>query len=527
MIDGTIIDVIPDTLSGRHPGMATGYIVVYVTRAGKRMQRKVSQGQLDVIVADRGGKNGQSETRNAYIARIKSMTTTKRTGSITDFIAHGPIRDEESTLSEDGKTVVIPENHVAATIPARHDRGLLFQAPWETYADGFCEHSRRLARSLAMAGVPVHLRSVLPRHRNPVGEDRLVDQQYADLLHASIATYVGQVQMAVPSPGLLTRLVTSRYYTPDQVKYINARRVLSTVWERQSGLAADDRAALSVAGQLWVACPASKEFLIEEGLDHDKIRVVPCPYLPDDPHLGLFGRERRAGPTRFYHIGKWEPRKEQRRIILAFLLAFRPGHAMLLLKTSPQAPRFKDYPLSPMAAIQEALTEPRVIQNGWTADNVTQDVIIIARRLTGQQMIDLHRVGDVYVSLSRGEGYDMPAFDSKLSGNLLVYTPSGGPQWFAGEHDLMVEQTGTVPCHPWYNWPKDAEYLDYDIYDAAEALQAADDAIQSDGWNADRERRGWPKTMLDYFSAQATGERMRGYLEEIVDLDGKQEEQSA
>lgn len=456
------------------------------------------------------GKTGEGESRAEYVERIKNMTRTSRTGLITDYLAHGerPAPDELG-VERDTSVVRVQPNEVAPTDKATHERGMSFQGPWETFADGFCEHTRRLARALSLAGVPVHLRSLVPRHRTPVGEDRKVDGLYADLLHASIAEYAGQIQMAVPTPGLLSRLVISKYYTPEQVRYLNDRRVISTVWERQSGIAADDLSALKCAAQAWVACPANRELLVEAGVDEDKVRVVPCPYMPDDPHLALYGRERRPGMPRFYHVGKWEPRKEQPRIIEAFMRAFKPGEALLMLKTSASAPRFTNYPLSPANAIERCLADPTIGRN-WTAEVAAKYIIVMARRLTDEQMVELHRMGDVYVTLSRGEGFDMPAFDAKLSGNLMVYTPSGGPQAFAGFEDEIVAQTGTVPCHGFYRWPEGSRYLDYDVIDAARAMVYA--ASKLKGLDA-VQRRG---VDLDVWSAEAVGLQMRGYIEELV-----------
>ena len=391
---------------------------------------------------------------------------------------------------------------------ATHPRGVLFQGPWDVYADGFCEHVRRLARSLSMADVPVHLRAAIPRHRSPSGEDRLVDQQYHDLLFAKIANYVAQVQMVVPTAGVLPELVRHRHYSVEQLKYINDRRVLSTVWERQTGVHPDDVDALNRAGAAVVATPAAADMLAAAGVKRAKLHWVPCPFLPGDPHLELNGRERKPGPVRFYHVGKWEPRKAQDQILGAFLRAFRPGDALLMIKTSEKAPPFEDYPSSPMESLTTWLQDEQVIANGWNQETVGRGVYLICRRLTGQQMVELHRMGDCYVTLSRGEGFDMPAFDAKLSGNLMVYTPSGGPQTFAGEFDEKVHQRGAVPCDSFYGWPEDATYLDYNIGEAVSALRLAAETVR-DGLR----ERGMD---VEPFSAAAVGAKLKAILEQLA-----------
>lgn len=399
---------------------------------------------------------------------------------------------------------------------ADHERGVLYLGPWEIYADGFCEHVRRCARALSMTGWPVHLRST-SHQRVAAGDDRLIDEQYADLLRATIASYVVQVQQVVPTPNLLARLVTHRHYSAGHLAAINARRVLSTVWERTRGLAADDVAALSMCGQAWVATPMHAQMLVAEGVPEHKVRVVPCPYLPDDPHLALAGRKRMPGPVRFYHIGKWEPRKEQRNILRAFMLAFAPEEAVLMLKTSPAAPKFErygsSYPSSPQEALLQCLEDDRVVANGWTEANLSRGIFVYQKRFTEQQMNALHRMGDVYVSLSRGEGFDMPALDAKLSGNALLYTPSGGTQEFADAQDFRVDKTGEVPCDPFYGWAKGARYIDYDIEEAVGSFRAA-----AEGRSA--VARDVPLRIQQCFSVEVVGKTMRRYLSELME-DGE------
>lgn len=404
-----------------------------------------------------------------------------------------------------------PASHVVA--PGRdadHERGVVYYGPWEVFADGFAEHTRRSARALAMAGVPVHLRSRMPTFRQPVGEEKLIDEHYSDLLNASIRTYSGQIHQTVPIDGTLTQLVVHRYYSLEQQRHVNDRKVIYTVWERFSGLDAEDAKALSAVGQVWVGCNTSANFLKEAGVAEKKIRVVPCPYLPSDPHLALAGRKRRPGPPRFYHIGKWEPRKEQRNIIGAFLMAFEPGEAMLLLKTSERAPFFENYPTGPAAAIGDWLNDDRVTKKGWNDKTINRGVFLLSKRLSTEQMVELHKTGDVYLTLSRGEGMDMPALDAKLAGNLMVYTPSGGPQEFANVEDFEVPQTGLVPAHPFYKWHKDATYLDYDLEAAVEAMREAAEIVKT------REPAS-PDRCVDsfHFAAEHVGRRMASYLKEL------------
>jgi hypothetical protein len=388
-------------------------------------------------------------------------------------------------------------------------KGVVLKGPWETLADGFCEHTRRNARALALAGVPLSLRSVAPKIRIAIGEELQIDEDYKDLLTATVASVEAQIIQVVPVDGSLSTYTTHRYYPLDALKAINSRLIFYCVWERFKGLQSDDLAALKAAGQVWVACHASADFLKAEGVPAEKVRVFPCPYLPSDPLLGLQGRPRVAGRPSFYHIGKWEPRKEQRNILLGFLLAFKPGDAMLMMKTSERAPYFDGYPPSVPAALRECLADDRVKANGWTEETLGKDVFCVTSRLSQQQMTLLHKTSDCYVSLSRGEGFDMPAFDAKLAGNMMLYTPSGGPQDFAHPDDVRIEPKGFIDTHPFYKWTKGSQYLDYDMDDVVAGYRRAAKMI-----------RDGAKTVCDlsHFSALEVGKRMAASIAEVCDL---------
>jgi len=393
---------------------------------------------------------------------------------------------------------------------ADHDHGIVLKGPWENFADGFAEHTRRNARALAMAGLPVALRSLSPRIRIAMGEELQIDEDYKDLLQKTVAVVDAQIFQLVPVDGSLSVLTAHRYYSFEEQKIINSRKVFYTVWERFSGLRQDDRIALKSVGQVWVSCQASKKFLVNEGLDESKVKVFPCPYLPSDPILALSSEIKRknARPT-FYHVGKWEPRKEQRNVLGGFLLAFNPGECSLLIKTSEKSPYFDGYPSNIAVSIEEWLADERVKARGWTKQNIGQDVFAVTKRLSSSQMINLHRTGDCYVSLSRGEGFDMPAFDAKMAGNLMLYTPSGGPQDFAHPEDVCVQSSGLIDAHPFYRWEKGSQYLDYEMEEVVRGYRLAADKVRA---------QVSAKRSLEDFSALCVGQRMAEAVKELGEL---------
>ncbi len=385
---------------------------------------------------------------------------------------------------------------------ASQPRGVLYQGPWMTVGDGFSEHVRRCARALALTGCPVHLRSAGPQILY-----RDMPEHIGPLAMANIGSYSATIHQMVADAAGFHNLTSHPLRPPEETEHLNRFRVLSTVFER-TNLASIMVDALHRVGQVWVACQANKKELLRLGLPEEKVRVVPIPFFDDDPLLPLRERERLPGPVRFYHIGKWEPRKNQDRIVLAFMRAFKPGEATLLMKLSAGAPQIKDYPAGVVAACHEAIEDPVAKENGWTPATFKRSIFHRSEKVPEQYIFELHRMGDIYVTLSSGEGFDMPAFDAKLAGNRLVYTEdSGGPADFADPRDYPIPSTGMRKCHPFYGWESNAEYLDFSIDQASAAMRdAAKDALSKPRQLA----------LLNDFTARNVGTRMLGNLSDLL-----------
>lgn len=400
--------------------------------------------------------------------------------------------------------------------PSEHELGVAYQGPWVDQADGFSEHVRRCARALALTGCPVHLRSSTMHVEYGVAKG--LPQAIEPLLTASISRYSVMIHQLIPDAVRFQQLMSHQFLDPATLAMVNRFKVISTVFERDR-LGQATIHALQHAGQVWVACQLNAKVLEECGIPEEKIRVVRIPYFDDDPLLKMRGFKKPKGPVWFYHIGKWEPRKNQDKIVLAFMRAFKPGMAKLMIKTSAKAPEFKDYPNSVGQVVLSSLNDEIVKQNGWTTETVAKDIYQKTQKVTDDQIRELHRTCSVYISLSSGEGFDMPAFDAKLAGNLLVFTPSGGPQDFADANDEEVPSCGMRPSNPFYRefaWEPDAQYLDFELDAAVAALQAAYSKAKQGFGTVEV-----PK-YLQQFSAENVGKAMLQNLEDLVEpLQGK------
>ena len=126
----------------------------------------------------------------------------------------------------------------------------------------------------------------------------------------------------------------------------------------------------------------------------------------------------------YYTIAEWNERKAPFLAIEAYLRAFTGrDRVLLLVKTSHFDRRAPD----PVAW--------RAAGEGTTAWSLARllashpdppEVRLITRPLTEPEVSALHRRGDCYVSLARGEGWGLGAFDAAAYGNPVVTTGFGG-----------------------------------------------------------------------------------------------------
>ncbi len=397
---------------------------------------------------------------------------------------------------------------------AKHADGVLYHGGWGVIADGFSEHIRRCARALAATGVPLHLRDTT--YRKPEKDDeRDLAAEFDDLVDVTIGRFVVRIYQGVASPTVFENIAYQEYQvargglTKEQLDFLNSRKIVSTVFERT--VADREQRALSKFGQVWVACQRNAEEL--RATCAGRVHVIPVPYFPNDPLLKLDGRPFDVGRRpRFYHIGKWEPRKEQHTMLGAFMRAFRPSEATLCIKTSPfTPPRLERYPRGPEESIGEWLKDPTVQANGWNEQTVGGSLFVIRKILPTAKLRELHASCDCYVSLSRGEGFDMPARDAKLAGNLLVYTAAGGTEDHAGDQDEMVPTSwAAAECHEFYGW-RGQRYADYQLDDAARALRRAWEKLR-------RGIRVRGRTLREQ-QADAVGIKMRMLVEQLAGDD--------
>jgi glycosyltransferase involved in cell wall biosynthesis len=164
------------------------------------------------------------------------------------------------------------------------------------------------------------------------------------------------------------------------------------------------------------------------------------------------------GVVVFYCIGRWDQRKLLSHTVTAYLEAFTGDDPVrLVVKTGPdiQMPpegAWSDRPLAWSTAGQVALLVSR--------HRNPAAVQLEVATWTDEQIAALHTRGDVYVTLTRGEGWGLGAVDAATYGNPVVATGWGAfPEvlhadatWFVGHELVPAIHTAVASYSPDQRW---------------------------------------------------------------------------
>jgi glycosyltransferase involved in cell wall biosynthesis len=378
--------------------------------------------------------------------------------------------------------VAAGDNFFGVGAPAEHPFGVLYQGPWETLHDGSCRAVRLHARALATTGLPVQLKSfnhtvmhdgvVLPVFE--AGVEKVVQDEVLDLTRTSVSQYGVMIRHLVPrSAESLRQLLVPRSAVLDDIAAMSATRerlmrsnIIYSVWERDR-IPEEIARVMSRAGCCWVPCAQNRVALITSGVPEERVTVVPHPFDPAS-RLAVEGPKRvPTGRKDFLSIGIWQPRKALHEAVGAFLRTFSPDEATLTVKTTPTS--WPGYP-TPQDSLRLWASDERVIAKGWSLSVMKGRVRMIVRRLSDDEITELHLASSIYLSPSHGEAWGLGAYDAKVAGNRLVHVPWGGTEDFCDRGDVAIPYT-LGPVDPTYRWDEGTNWACYPQDALEEALR--------------------------------------------------------
>lgn len=168
----------------------------------------------------------------------------------------------------------------------------------------------------------------------------------------------------------------------------------------------------------------------------------------------------------FYSIFQWTERKHPVALIKAFWYAFQNDEDVaLILKTYRS-----DYSDSEKEAIRISIR--RLKQ--FTPMGNYPPVYLISHMLSDAEILGLHKRGNCYVSLDRGEGFGLSPFTAGACGNPIIVTGFGGSTEYAKPDnsylvDYKLTPVSGMPWSPWYRG--DQLWAEPDVIHGAELMR--------------------------------------------------------
>lgn len=199
-----------------------------------------------------------------------------------------------------------------------------------------------------------------------------------------------------------------------------AKVVAYTTWETPAA-PPEVCQSLQIFDHVWVPSGATVDAFLYSGSElADKLRVVPHAFdearaarvRVNEPHTTI------QRPYRFYYVGAWTQRKNPAGVIRAFVHAFKKDDPVeLVMQLGP----------SPVDEIAQA-----VGSTGIGHDHLPK-LDIRVKHISDAEMAAIHDACDCFVTASRGEAWNLGAFDAMLAGNHVIAPAHQGSDDFLRE----------------------------------------------------------------------------------------------
>jgi glycosyltransferase involved in cell wall biosynthesis len=195
---------------------------------------------------------------------------------------------------------------------------------------------------------------------------------------------------------------------------------------------------LELVDEVWVPNSSSKNSLIADGFDSNKLKVIPYTFdmakYEDNRHRISFDKKNHT--FKFYFICELDDRKNMDSIIRCFHSEFHASEPVSLVL------KVKKTGIDPNAlrsGIAKMCDELKSQMRLYSKIEDYNHEIIITEDFTDEQIKILHQSCDCYVGPTHGEGWGIPAFDAMAYGKTPICSDEGGPKDFI---DSNNKQTG-------------------------------------------------------------------------------------
>lgn len=248
--------------------------------------------------------------------------------------------------------------------------------------------------------------------------------------------------------------------------YPESKRLVAWTMFETDALPSGWAASLNRMEQVWVPSRHAMASFASEGVDPDKLRLVPLG-IDAAPFDAVRGRPLDLpGPkvgTTFLSVFQWVRRKGWDVLLEAWSQAFAPGDDVKLV--------LRCHPFGPGSGIRDSL-EAWCRATGRTLDSMAP-IVLLEEFVPEPDMPRLYEASDVFVLPSRGEGWGLPFLEAMAAGKPVIGVPWGGSADFlhegvgwmlpAGEpvrvpDEALRENPFLGPSHRWAD-PKVADLV--------------------------------------------------------------------
>lgn len=214
-------------------------------------------------------------------------------------------------------------------------------------------------------------------------------------------------------------------------RYPRVPCVAYTTWEGSSAIPPEFVPALIGFDQVWVPSSQNRESFIE-WLHESRVVVVPHAFDEDSLADRRSAGDRPVGRYRFYYIGAWTGRKNVPGLIRAYMREFRDDEPVQLVIHSAGA-HDDQVKLAEMACgIWDGGGEPpiRFVNQRWSDPDI----------------IGMHRSYDCFVTATRGEAWNLPAFHAVLAGRMVIAPRGQGSDEYLSKTTAIRYASTEVPA---------------------------------------------------------------------------------
>jgi len=275
---------------------------------------------------------------------------------------------------------------------------------------------------------------------------------------------------ALPGSDVVVTHHTPEHYPDARNENPGALLVGHTVWETDR-LPRTWPALLEVPDLLVVPCQWNAEVIRNAGVS-TPVKVVPhvaataatqpSKLVPHDVFV-------------FYSIAEWTLRKALAYTITAFCQAFtRDDRVALIVKTSHRDHTDLDAPEPYASSVAGPGTTAWAVAHLLARFPEAPSIHLITRELSDAEIAALHADADCFVSLTRAEGWCVPAFDAATAGNPVVITGHGGQLDYLDESTAYLVEHDLVPVNdprPGTLYTSDQRWAEPSVEHAASLLQ--------------------------------------------------------